>query len=51
MRARRIDLVAVEMEYRQDGAVRDRIEEFVAMPAGSKRASFGLAVAHHHESD
>src|SRR5262249_27462014 len=24
---------------------------FVAMPAGSKRASFALAVAHHHQSD
>ena len=39
------DLVAVEMEDRQDGAVAHRVEELVRMPAGRQRAGLGLAVA------
>src|SRR6516162_8639889 len=31
--------------------VADWVEEFVAVPAGSQRAGFGLAVADHNQSD
>src|SRR5208282_1607799 len=46
-----VNLVAVEMQNRQHGAVGDRIDKFVAVPTGRKGASLGLAVTHHHESD
>ena len=39
------DLVAVEVEDRQDGAVTSGIEELVGVPAGSQRAGLGFAVA------
>ena len=41
------DLVAVEVQDRQDDAVRERVHELVGLPAGGKRAGLGLAVAHH----
>ena len=41
------DLVAVEMQHRQDGPVVHGIEELVGVPAGGQRARFGLAVADH----
>ncbi len=39
------DLVAVQVQDRQHGAVADRVEELVAVPAGGQRAGLGLAVA------
>ena len=41
------DLVAVEVEDRQHGAVDRRVEELVGVPAGGQGAGLGLAVAHH----
>ena len=46
-----IDLVAVEVQDRQHGAVRDRVEELIAVPAGRERTGFSFAVAHHDQSD
>ena len=39
------DLEAVEVQDRQDRAVRDRIEKLVGLPGGRQRTRFGLAVA------
>ncbi len=39
------DLVAVQVEDRQDRAVVDRVEELVRMPGGGQRPRFRLAVA------
>ena len=39
------DLVAVEVEDRQDGAVTSGIDELVGVPAGSQRAGLGFTVA------
>ncbi len=39
------DLVAVEVEDGEDGAVADGIEEFVGVPGGGERAGLGFAVA------
>src|SRR5437899_2368999 len=39
------DLVAVEVEDRQNRPVPRRVEEFVGMPARRQRSSFRLAVA------
>ena len=39
------DLEAVEVQDRQNRAVRDRIEKFVGLPGGRQGARFGLAVA------
>jgi hypothetical protein len=41
------DLVAVEVQDRQDGTVPYRIEELVGVPGGGQRARLGLAVADH----
>ncbi len=41
------DLVAVQVQDRQHGAVAHRVEELVGMPGGGERAGLGLAVAHH----
>ncbi len=41
------DLVAVEVEDRQHGAVPDRVEEPASVPARRQRAGLGLAVADH----
>ena len=46
-----VDLVAVELQDRQHRPVADRVEELVAVPARGERASFGLAVPDHGESD
>lgn len=46
------DLVAVERQDRQHGAVGDGVEELVGVPAGGQRPGFGLAVtddAGHHQ--
>ena len=45
------DLVAVQVQDRQDGAVGPRVQELVRVPAGGKRASLGLAVAHDAGDD
>ena len=39
------DLVAVEVEDRQDGAIADGVEELVRVPAGRQRPGLRLAVA------
>jgi len=39
------DLIAVEVQDRQHGAVADRIEELVGLPRGRERARFSFAVA------
>ena len=41
------DLVAVELQDRQHGAVARRVEELVRVPARRQRAGLGLAVADH----
>ena len=41
------DLVAVEMKDGQHGAVPNRMEEFVRVPACGQRARLGFAVANH----
>ena len=46
-----VDLVAVQIEDGQHGAVANGIEEFVAVPGGGQRPGFGLAVADHHGHD
>ena len=40
------DLVAVEVQDRQDDAVGQRVHELVGLPGRGKRAGLGLAVAH-----
>ena len=41
------DLVAVQMEDGQDGAVGGGVEKFVGVPACGERSGLGLAVAYH----
>ena len=41
------DLVAVEVQDRQHGAVADRVDELVRVPAGGQRPGLGLAVPDH----
>ena len=41
------DLVAVEVQDRQDDAVGCRVHELVGLPRGRERTGLGLAVAHH----
>ena len=45
------DLVAVEVQDRQHGAVAHRIQELVRMPACGQRAGLGFAVAHDAKHD
>ena len=45
------DLVAVEMQDRQDGAVPHRVQELVGMPARRQRSGLGLAVADNTGDD
>ena len=41
------DLVAVEVQDRQDDTIGCRVHELVGLPRGRKRTGLGLAVAHH----
>ena len=45
------DLVAVEMEDGQHGAIGGGVEEFVGVPAGGEGAGFGFAIAYHAGHD
>jgi hypothetical protein len=45
------NLVAVEIEDRQHGAVAHRVDELVGMPRRGKRSRLRLAVAHHARDD
>ena len=45
------DLVAVEVQHRQDGAIANRIQEFIRMPGGGKRTGFRLAIAYRDGDD
>ncbi len=46
-----VDFIAVEMEYRQDRPIGNRIEEFVAMPTCGQWSGLRLAIADHHQGD
>src|SRR5665213_162961 len=39
------DLVAIEVENRQDGSVGNQVEQFVRLPSRRQRASFRFAIA------
>ena len=41
------DLIPVQVQDRQHGAVARRIQKFIRMPAGGAGASLGFAIAHH----
>src|SRR5207253_7812218 len=43
-----VDLVAVEVQDRQDRAVADGIQELVGMPRGGERSRLRFAIAHRH---
>ena len=45
------DLVAVQMQHRQDGPIANRIQKFVRMPRGGQGARFRFAVTHNDEAD
>jgi hypothetical protein len=45
------DLVAVQVQDRQHGAVADRVEQLVDVPRRGQRAGFGLAVTDHAGRD
>src|SRR5207248_582560 len=45
------DLVAVQMQEREDGAVPARVEELVAVPARRERPRLSLAVSDHAGDD
>jgi hypothetical protein len=45
------DLVAVEVQHWQDGAIADGIQEFVRMPRGCKWTGFRLAVTDYDGDD
>jgi len=45
------DLVAVEMQDGQDGAIPHRVQELVGMPACRQRSGFGLTVADNTGDD
>lgn len=49
--SRIVDLVAVQVQNGQHGAIDNGVEELVAVPCRCQRASLGLAVAHHGQSD
>ncbi len=50
-RDRRVgDLVAVEVQDRQDGAVVHRVDELVGVPGGGQRTGLELAVADHRSN-
>ena len=48
---RAADLVAVEVQDRQHGAVADRVEEAGALPGAGQRPRLRLAVADHRGDD
>ncbi len=45
------DLVAIHMEYRQNGPVANRIQELVGVPGSRERTSLGLAIADYDGDD
>ena len=45
------DLVSVEMQDREDRAVRDGAQDLVGVPGGRQRASLGFAVTHDAGND
>ena len=46
-----VDLVAVEMQDRQHGAVADRVQELVGMPRRRERSGLRFTVPHHHRDE
>src|SRR5580698_3245302 len=45
------DLVAIEVQHRQDRSISNWIQKFIRMPRGCKRTSFRLAVAYRDGDD
>ncbi len=45
------DLVTVEVQHRQNGAIANRIQEFVRMPGSCQRTSLGLTIAYRDGDD
>src|SRR5579862_2776678 len=45
------DLVAVEVQHRQDGSIANRIQKLIRMPGGRERTSFRLPVAYRDCDD
>ena len=45
------DLVAVEVQHRQDRTVGDRVEELVRVPAGRQGPGLGFPVTHHAQRE
>ena len=45
------DLVAVQVQNGQNGAVGNGVQELVGLPGGGQRAGLGFTVAHHHGGD
>src|SRR6476646_6889965 len=46
-----VNLVAVEIQYGQHGAVANGIEKFVDVPRGSEWPCFGFAITHNCRDD
>src|SRR5262249_1620551 len=44
-----IDLVTIEMQYREHRPVRDRVEKLIAVPARGQRSRLCCAIPHHHQ--
>ena len=49
--SRVVDLVAVEVQDRQNGAIANRVQELVDVPGSRQRAGFRFAVAHDGGDD
>src|SRR5277367_6049255 len=45
------DLIAIEVQHRQDRSIANRIQKFIRMPRGCERTSFRLAVAYRDRDD
>src|SRR6185312_9908300 len=45
------DLVTVEVEDGQDGAIDGRVQELVRVPGGGQRSGLGFAIADHTRHD
>ena len=45
------DLVAVQVENRQNGTIPDRVDEFVDVPAGGEGTCFSFAITHAGNGD
>lgn len=46
-----VDLVSIQVQDRQNGAISDWIQELGAVPACRERASLGFSIADHCQRD